>query len=1700
MSTGAQLRRKLGPIKHRLEEATNEAKRFIATPIQKEDETYLANLRNVLSTLVRRFDIFMENDKKLEEIAKDDEEENKLLLERAEDYITLPIEAHECLDHLSSNEKIVLEYRDELRQKEQATKRHETELALETKKLELNFEMEKQKLEADERIRMRETEAHIEAAKHAPAIIQNAAPIQPSANKSIKLPKLDFPKFSGNILKWKEFWDCFYGAIDQNTSLSEADKLNYLKTKLEGDGLAAISGLELTGDNYPVAVDLLKERFGKERVVKAAHYNRLMNIPPASRELPKLRATFDEIEMHLRTLEALGEDISQSYLITLIQSKFPHEIMEQIELIKGDEDWTVALLRKRIKHHLSAKEESIRHQANSSTENRSTNNKPTNSSSYYSANRNYQARYPKSNTITTTGALAANSKKANNSSRPFQKSQNTNKKHCVYCEGEHFSDECKEFPDLQTRRGKIKGRCFICFNPNHSMNTCKYKRNCVYCKRYGQHHRSLCPKQFSTGGKQTTPVETAIPALESNMPSLTVDDSNGREEKQQATFSLLNVGESVLMQSAKAEIRNPTTKKTMSSRILFDSGSQRSYITEAVMKELDLEQISTESLGIYTFGSDEAKQIRTSIVNLELTLKTGNYKPLTLSVVPKIIGNFRNISSSMIKNLPIIQNYELADNDPNQDSMFMINILIGNDYYWELIEGNKVEINDGLFLIESKLGWILTGRLSDIPSSIAQMQEENYTLLSFEQEDLLAQNFWSLESIGIKDSPYENDDDKALRNFNDTIKFENSRYYVTWPWKERYPHLPTNSKLAVGRLQTQMKKFSANKDLLVKYDTIIQDQLKKNIIEKVEEKSPFPKHYIPHHPVITPQKNTTKVRIVYDASAKTRKDNPSLNECLYRGPVILEDLCGMLLRFRLKKIAIIADIEKAFLQIGLQEKDRDVTRFFWLKDPSKLETENNLQIYRFCRVPFGVISSPFLLSATVAYHLNQEKSKIADTIRRNIYVDNVIIGIDSLEEAKEFYPEAKKIFAKASMNLREWNSNSKDFLTSVLQEDKTGTQSQKVLGLNWNLEKDLLSISSKDTTTQEKAILTKRIILKNIASIFDPLGLISPVILRAKIFLQTLWQKSLTWDQHLEEPEIKTWRDLKENLTSIQHISIPRLIDTSEENELLCFTDASKESYCAVIYLRSRKQKSYKINLLFSKTRIAPPRKISIPRLELMAVLIGIRCLNFISKNLQIKILKRHLWTDSQCVLYWINDTATVSLFVENRVREIQKEKDVVFHYVKTSENPADLGTRGCSSKDLLNSIWFHGPDWLQKREADWPKSEKVPLEGKQRDNYNSEIKGAKELYSVSLPAAEGPKGEDLKSPFELDEKNFSTLNHLLRITAWCLRFIQKSRRKTDLKDGILTSELNEARFLWERYIQKRAFCSIFTALQLGKKEDLIFKFGLEIDEKGLLRCHGRLTDPNYSKDILFPKLLPKKDHFTYLVIKDSHERLFHAGTAHTLSQIRHQYWILHGRREVQKVISDCKKCRRATGGPYLMPKMPNWPSKRVIESAPFTYTGLDYLGPLYVKNKEVTTKCWICLFTCLAVRAIHLELVNYLTAEEFLQALRRFIARRGKPIEIISDNATQFKLAKTVLDRVWLEVIKNEQVQSYIGTQGINWKFIVQLAPWMGGFYERLIGMVKMSLKKSIGKILLTSTQLNTVLTEIEAVLSTLVKKSKLE
>ena len=392
-----------------------------------------------------------------------------------------------------------------------------------------------------------------------------------------------------------------------------------------------------------------------------------------------------------------------------------------------------------------------------------------------------------------------------------------------------------------------------------------------------------------------------------------------------------------------------------------------------------------------------------------------------------------------------------------------------------------------------------------------------------------------------------------------------------------------------------------------------------------------------------------------------------------------------------------------------------------------------------------------------------------------------------------------------------------------------------------------------------------------------------------------------------------------------------------------------------------------------------PKKRTTLLRLELRGTLIGVRCLNFVQKELRLPIHKRILWTDSQCVLHWLVSKKLLDTFVENRLKEIQAQSNLNYRYIASSNNPADTSTRSKTIEELENSsLWWKGPTWLTLPEHTWPTWNMPEITEETLRELEAETKGPKTIYETSNVA-----GNNAVSTFELMEETYSNFSKLIRVTAWILRFIRDLKHNTKQTGSITALELKTAKKHWEIHIQQKNFPDVYQALKTNEKNSLKEQLGLKLDEDGLIRCHGRFINVELPDEAKYPKLLIRKHHFRDLIIESYHKKLLHAGMNHTLSQLRYEYWVPHGRTEVKRVLRKCTICLRHEGGPYKMPPMAPWPKSRVMKSSPFTFTGLDYLGPLYIKENGRIQKTWVCLFTCLVVHAVYLELARNMSAEQ---------------------------------------------------------------------------------------------------------------------
>lgn len=963
---------------------------------------------------------------------------------------------------------------------------------------------------------------------------QPKEPTQAGKYPTVNLPQLPLPTFSGNPRRWREFWNSFDTAIHQQ-AIPDIHKLNYLITCLKGDALQAIRGYDITPENYSIVRNVLVEKFGQPYAIKRALFTELYSIRKNDREW---KATLEAIERTLRQLEAIGENLEQSGIEIAVEGKLPTWILEQVYRRKRQESWSVTKLRNFLTELASVNEEVVQSQ-----------------SLWFKGNMENQSPIkgkprPRHNPNETSALTTSVPEK------PIIKALS---RPCALCNKNHWDEECQIYPTLKQRLQRLKklNACLNCFKIGHMAARCKNKkRNCFHCK--GQHNSALCPNKFKEmPNKPEDPDSTTTT-------NIIVEKEKKRDKR-------------ILLLCKQINVFNPTNPNTQQRALaLFDVGSQLSFVSKNLAKQLMLNETDEGKLNIASFGKKDPNTHLTT--RIEIGIKIGKDRTVLLeaNTVDYLTNKLQvvNLSESDIRSLKGSPTIDFHSEWKQPD------ILIGANHFFQFINFDKAEnLQSGFTLLHTKVGPILAGSgyTKKISPNSRMSSQIVYAANTINVPDL--DQFWKLELIGIQDKPEINDDEEALKQFKQTIRKSDGRYQVAWPWKDTSSKLSDNFELCLGRLQSLIKRLHRNQHLLTTYNETINEQLRSNVIERVSHFTNHQGiiHYLPHHEVVKSDNTTTKVRIVYDASAHLR-GRKSLNDVLYRGPITLPDLAGILIRLRTMKIIIIADVEKAFLQLELLPTERDCTRFLWVKDIQKQVDRDNLICYLFKRVPFGVISSPFLLSATLNYHLEHYETETAREIKKNLYVDNIILSASHEKEALNKYEETKSIFKDASMNVREFLSNNQTFNEQLPKSDRARmSQIKKILGIKWNPHKDHIQITLNPWTEQTT---TKRTILRFIASQYDPLGFLVPLIVPFKIFLQELWRKNIHWDQPLDNQLIEIWNNLVVECPT--HIKeIPRFtIDLSQQITFHVFTDASTVAYAAVVYAHQNTHTS----LLFAKS------------------------------------------------------------------------------------------------------------------------------------------------------------------------------------------------------------------------------------------------------------------------------------------------------------------------------------------------------------------------------------------------------------------------------------------------------------------------------------------------------------------------------------
>lgn len=1258
--------------------------------------------------------------------------------------------------------------------------------------------------------------------------------------------------------------------------------------------------------------------------------------------------------------------------------------------------------------------------------------------------------------------------------------QDKPKKYCPFCDTvQHYMNQCSNFKLLSNEQIeswiRTGNRCWRC-GRGHSSAKCTLKAKCKRCDR--RHLDVLHDVNSSSEAMRKGSIKTSQ------------KDANSMEPASQTLYlDRPASSKQVLLKLSRVILQNGD--KSLETYAVLDDGSERTILLYEAAQCLGLQ------------GEVENLALRT--VRQEVHTIHGRAVSFSISPVSNPDRSYSIKGAFTAKELALVQHtYPIADlqsryrhlrdlplNDIHEAQPLL---LIGSDYPHLITPVEPVRLGPpgGPAAVHTKLGWTLQGPSSFLNPSLHSQECLFISCLSPENELFRqVENLWKLDTL-----PYRSEkvvsrsrqdaeaihllEEKTIRIDVDGVK----RYATPLLWKESPPPLNAPKEAVMAMLRSTERKLARDPSMAEAYESEIQKLLVAGYVTPLtsaEYDLSYKSWYIPHHMV----QHNAKNRIVFNCSFEYQ--GKSLNDHLLPGPTLSSSLLGVLLRFREHPVAISSDVKGMFHQVRLLDEDKPFLRFLWRHG----RTSEPAVVYQWQVLPFGTACSPCCATYALQAHAKvdlEATDEVRQTVERNFYVDNCLKSVPTEAQAVQLVNRLQCHLKEGGFELRQWASNIPEVICHLpaelkssssdiwLRQEMTNPQ-ENALGLIWQCRSDTLVYKPYQ---KEKGETTMRNIYRTLAKLYDPLGYLIPYTTRAKSVVQLLWDKRREWDDpNLPMGLLDIWHQWESELPHLPEIHIPRCYSASlqhpvKSRSVHVFCDASEKAYGSVAYLCSEDEHdNMQVSFLAARSRVAPRKQISIARLELCAALTGAQLGDVLKKELTLDIHQFVYWSDSTTVLTWLqSDSCRYRVFVGVRVTEIQELSDPgAWRYVDSASNPADDITRGLSLVQLAEETrWKRGPDFLTKPSSCWPK---VP-EG-QVPEENQELK--KSVFCGSLKEAE--------SQSEPDAQEFSSYSEFLEATARSLHGAAVS---------LSADEFQKAELSILRQCQMHDFPEEFSLLKDGKAipaHSRLIKLAPEYDkELDLIRVGGRLRRCHgLSEEILHPIVLSPNHPVVKLLIKHYDAQLHHPGAERVFAELRRKFWILRGREAIKRHQHSCLDCKKWRGKP-MVPRMADLPSSSLrLFKPPFYSTGMDCFGPLMVKVGRRTEKRWGIVYKCLTTRAVHLDLLYHMDGDSFLMSLRRFVARRGKPYELLSDQGTNFKGGAKELEHTFHQI--QPSLRDQLAKEQIRFQFNPPSAPHFGGSWEREVRSVKTALRTTLGAQTVTEEVLRTVLVEVENILN---------
>ncbi|KAL4153154.1 hypothetical protein QTP88_000987 [Uroleucon formosanum] len=1456
-----------------------------------------------------------------------------------------------------------------------------------------------------------------------------------------RLPEIPLPKFAGDFHMWPTFRDRFTALVDGRPGLSNIDKLYYLMGCLQGTALEAIRGIPASDANYSLAWSTLSTRFYRPRMVATSLIDKLLNAPSSSQEsLQDLISVLSTFEESISLLSALKiPDLGSFILFSLAFRTLPLGTRKLFEsTILNDSDYpSVDNLLRFIRGRITVFE-NVGDSRKSAGQ----------SKSLPAAAPLVKNRSNKGHPVALVAAKPSGASTAS----------------CLCCSGSHSLSTCPQLRswsvDDRNRWAHDHKLCFNCLSSSHWLRACSSKSRCRTCSKK---HHSL---------------------LHGATPSHKDEDGDGEGGTSLCASALparVNAVPTVLLGTALIHVRD-RSGTWQSVRALMDSASQISAMTVSCSTRLGL-RLRRWTLPVSGLSGTPVVDVQ-GVVECQIRPRFAPEPLLAVQtwVLPSITSNMpRSSVSADIKD----RFATLALADPQFNVSSPVDMLLGADVFSSILDGRQVKIDASLpTAFSSIFGWVLIGPLPY--EAVGHLHTLPVSLTT--SIETLMDKFWSSEEPDAAPSSFTTDGWCEQQFSSEHKRLPSGRFVVPLPTRLPVSKMsfPGSRAVALKRFDSLERKLQCNEDLRVAYCNFMSEYL---VLGHMSRSKAPGQYVIPHHAVCTKSDVGFKIRVVFDASAVSR-DGTSLNSCLYQGPKLQQDIVDILTRFRVHPLAFTTDICQMYRQVLVAPEYRPLQHVLWRASP-----HDELVEYELNTVTYGLNCAPFLALRVLAAIADEDcvgHDAVRDALLRQTYVDDICVGADSVDDVLTLQRNLTSILSKSGLVLKKWSSNCPAVLDTVLASDRaTGPLpfdpsdgcGVKVLGLQWKPVEDSFGCALQ---LDSSPIFTKRGVLSVIARIFDPLGLFSPATFYAKRIMQRTWLGKFGWDDPLPRDIEQEWSKFVESMSCLSPIRIPRYFHTRSNAPcmLLGFCDASQDGCAALVYLHVLDfDNEASISLVGSKTKLAPIKTLSIPRLELNAALLLARWLHRLKCVLdpQLNITGIHAWTDSSIVLSWlVNRHESFKVFVSNRVHQIHTLlPGCRWSHVPSVNNPADCASRGVLPSELPSlDLYWSGPDFLRRDSSEWPTGGIVlPL----RDL--PEVKVVSLTVNVCPPVAEWFDG-------------FSSIERLIRVVARIYRFFHRCRSRTpDPRPAYFARpELDAALRSLIRELQRKHLSQLLHELTQGLRlsSKSVARLSPFVDTEGIIRVGGRLRHSLLTYDCKHPILLAKVSHLAILQCRYWHRISCHAGPRVVSAMVSRQFWIMSVRSVIHKVSNECAVCVRFDHQP-LQPVMADLPSDRVQPCRPFARVGIDFAGPLQLQEtrlrKSRSYKVYIAVFVCFTVKATHLEVVTELSTAAFLAAFDRFVARRGLPSDVFSDCGTNFVGA----DRQLQSIINSPEGQGALcDAQPLcSWHFNPPSSPHFGGLWEAAVRSAKRLLIRVMGNHKFSYEEFTTVLCRVEAVLN---------